>query len=109
MTNEEVRFKIEKIEKYSEQKDNEKIKIIVSSVGTGIWGLTTALYVASGLSIPLLYVGAIISAGLSLYQLKKLVEAIGKKSALEIDIEKIKEELKEPLFDVSKGMKRWLK
>ena len=111
----EKRFKIEKIEKYNEQINEEKKKEIKNFVLIGIFtlatvtsfnlGLISSFYSFYHFAIPG-FINSILYAGITISTIKDLFKSISEKTTLEIDVYKLEEELKEFENEESKGMKR---
>ena len=97
MTNEEKRFKVEKIEKYKKEIKGAQSDICVFSFIAGLSALLTIELVVGGIyydQYKVILMSLLSGAGMVMPSLFKLVEAIAKKTHLKLDLDKLKDELK---------------
>ena len=110
MTNEQKRFKIQKIESYEKQISEENKEATKKTFLFGLAAAATLCFFAAtahdninnALNMPF----GLVSTGLSVYHLKGLIESISKKTNLQSKIENINSELEMPENEESRGMGR---
>lgn len=114
MTNEQRRFRIEKIDSYEQQISQEKK---IAAKKTFLFGLAAAgmacafsgVMISSNIeateSLVNLCIG-LLNAGYSAYNLKGLIEAINRKTMLQGKVEDVNFELNMPENNESRGIKR---
>lgn len=113
MTNEQKRFKIQKIESYEEQisqenKESIKKTFLFGFVAAGAFCAFSGVANAntnSALQLIEIFLG-LTNTGLGAYYLKGLIESISRKTNLQSKIEDINSELEMPKNEESRGMRR---
>ncbi len=114
MTEEQKRFKVLKRTSYEEQISQENKEITKK---TFLFGFSAAAAIVIFSASTLQNIDAttrlvdvtlgLIDTGFSVYSLKDLIQAIGKKTMLQGKIEDINTELESPENEESRGMRRW--
>ena len=119
MNEEEKRFKIKKIQKYNEEIDKQENSIINSySVGLILAAVAVAMYTISNaclhapLSNPnLQFIGSeiqnitVFPTGISLMNLIKMIQSIGEKTTLKVNLNTLTDELELHGIDVEQELK----
>ena len=114
MTNEQKRFKIQKIESYEKQISEENKEATKKTFLFGLAAAAALCFFAAtaheNIDNALRLVNmpfGLVSTGLSVYHLKGLIESISKKTNLQSKVEDINSELEMPENEESRGMGRW--
>ena len=113
MTDEQKRFKIQKIESYEEQISQENKEAILKTFLLGLVAagtlhvFTTAANANSDIDKILLHSAGLLETYSCAYVLKGLIESIIRKTNLQNKIEDINSELEMPENKESRGMKKW--
>ena len=113
MTNEQKRFKIQKIESYEEQisqenkKSTQKTFLFGLAAAAALCTFTVAANANTDNASQLMNVSiGLASTGLGAYHLKGLIESINRKTNLQSKVEDINSELEMPENEESSGMRR---
>ncbi len=111
MTNEQKRFKIQKIESYEKQiseenkKSIEKTFLFGLAAAAALCTFTSAAHATTNNALGLVCMSfGLANTGLSAYHLKGLIESISKKTNLQSKVEDINNELEMPENEESRGM-----
>lgn len=113
MTNEQKRFKIQKIESYKKQISEEnkestkKTFLFGFAAAAALCTFTAAAHSNTNDALGLVNMSlGLVNTGLSAYHLKGLIESISKKTNLQSKVEDINNELEMPENEESRGMRR---
>ena len=96
MTNEEKRFKIEKIEKFKREIKGVQLNIGFTSFLAGLSAMSTIVFVSGAISYDdynFLIGGILSGGGMLIPSLYGMMESIAKKTHLKFELDKLKDEL----------------
>ena len=115
MENEEKKFKIEKINKYNKELEDEKKETSDKAFLMGASAICVFLALATlssadinnNFAIPIIKFIGSIQTGYTIYQLKGMLESINKKTILQVKIDDLKDELELMEKEEKKERTRW--